>query len=77
MAVADESSRKYLDLLESGSSLIGYGLKETLCDIEYTGLKKRHYVPAVWSGNRYADMGVYGRRRLSVPETEKICWIPA
>lgn len=39
MAVADESSRKYLDLLESGSSLIGYGLKETLYDIEYTGLK--------------------------------------
>ena len=39
MAVADESSRKYLDLLESGSSLVGYGLKETFYDIEYTGLK--------------------------------------
>ena len=39
MAVADESSRKYLDLLESGSSLVGYGLKETFYDIEYTGIK--------------------------------------
>ena len=39
MAVADESSRKYLDLLESGASLVGYGLTETLYDIKYTNLK--------------------------------------
>ena len=39
LAVADESSRKYLDLLESGSSLVGDGLKETLYGIKYTGLK--------------------------------------
>ena len=46
MAVADESSRKYLDLLESGSSLVGYGLKETFYDIEYTGLKSNiMYLP--------------------------------
>lgn len=39
MAVADESSRKYLDLLESGTSTVGYGLPETFYEIAYTGLK--------------------------------------
>ena len=38
-AVADESSRKYLDCLETGVSLVGYGLPERLYDMEYTGLK--------------------------------------